>query len=412
MAEHLPLLVFPNARTISPKKGTPRPQSKPHFPGHARQVERLSHQLDELQQDFSRYKANVSGVVAGLEPETVLVIEIAGSVDDFRQAVEATDGLEWLGEWDIENIEPNDDFYEAPKIGVDFFKDKIEGITNRAQSKEIQEILKEHEFIDDDGKIIIDEIPKLLLPEHLTHLNRDIIRAINTAKDKRLKGRLFLSLVNEQGLNKLLSLWEQWEKSQKLPSGKAKWRDVFNQTLKIRRWGIEETLQETGMIDRWHDLLNPSDPVQEIHCQIELFYRRTSEKRMHNEEMVTALLSKMEGETLGSFIDMPDIAFHAVKAKLPADKVRHLLDLLDSPNTEIDIQLFKFSGIMYFRPTGQSMAVSGDDVGETSEFPEGSPELQAVAAILDGAPNLLHEALKDRLSFDDPDNLATEYKPG
>ena len=412
MADHLPLLVFPNARTILPKKGTPRPQSKPHFPGHARQVERLSQQLDELQQDFSRYKANVSGVVAGLEPETVLVIEIAGSVDDFRQAVEVTDGLEWLGEWDVEDIEPDKDFYEPPKIGVDFFRNKIEGITNRAQSKEIQGILKEHRFIDDNGKIIADEIPKLSLPDHLTHLSKDIIRAINSAKDKRLKGRLFLSLGNEQGLNELLVLWQRWGGKQGLPHGKVKWRDVFDQILRIRRWGIEETLRETGMISRWHDLLDPIDPAQEIHCQIELFYRRNPVKRKQNETMIAALLLEIGGQTLSSFIDMPNIAFHAVKAKLPADKVRHLLDLLDLPNAEIDIQLFKFPGVMYFRPTGQSLAVSGDEVGEPGEFHEGSPELPPVAAILDGAPNLLHEALKDRLLFEDPDNLAAEYQPG
>lgn len=412
MADHLPLLIFPRAKTIPPPKGNSFPPSKPHFPGHARQVERLSHQLDELRQDFSRYKASISGVVAGLEPETVLVIEIAGSVENFRQAVEDTDGLEWLGEWGVEDIEPDDDFYEAPKIGVDFFKNKIDSITNRAQSKEIQEILKECGFIDNDGKIIADKIPKLSLPDHLTHLSKDIIRAINSAKDKRLKGQLFLSFGNEKGLNELLALWQRWEKGQELPQGKTKWRDVFNQTLRIRRWGIEETLRETGMIDYWHDLLDPINPVQEIHCQIELFYRRTLAKRKQNETMITALLAKMGGQTLGPFIDMPSIAFHAVKVKLPADKVCHLLNLLDSPNAEIDIQLFKFPGVMYFRPTGQSLAVSGDEVGEPGEFPEGSPELPPVAAILDGAPNLLHEALKDRLLFDDPDNLAAEYQPG
>jgi len=142
MSDHLPLLVFPRAKTIDPPKGIGFTPSKPHFPGHDRQVARLKAQLDDVQQDFARYKASISGVVAGLEPETVLVIEIAGSVDDFRQAVENTDGLEWLGECDIEDIEPDDDFYEVPKIGVDFFKNKIDGITNRAQSKEIQEILK------------------------------------------------------------------------------------------------------------------------------------------------------------------------------------------------------------------------------------------------------------------------------
>lgn len=60
MAEHLPLLVFPRAKTIEPPKGNGFPPSKPHFPGHARQAERLSQQLDQLQQEFSKYKASVA----------------------------------------------------------------------------------------------------------------------------------------------------------------------------------------------------------------------------------------------------------------------------------------------------------------------------------------------------------------
>jgi hypothetical protein len=80
MANHLPLLVFPQARKIDPLKGRGFPQGKPHFPGHARQVTRLSQQLNDLQQDFSKHRGSVSGAVAGLDPETVLIIEIAGKV--------------------------------------------------------------------------------------------------------------------------------------------------------------------------------------------------------------------------------------------------------------------------------------------------------------------------------------------
>jgi len=412
MAEHLPLLVFPRAKTIAPPTGNGFPRSKPHFPGHARQAERLSQQLDELQQEFSKYKASVSGVVAGLEPETVLVIEIAGSVDDFRQAIDVTDGLEWLGEWDIEDIEPDDDFYEAPKIGVDFFKNKIDGITTRKQSKEIQEILRGHGFIDDKGNIVADAIPKLSLPDHLVHFSEDIAQAISGAKDKLLKGRLFLSLGNEQGLNELLVLWQRWEQGQGLPHRKAKWSNVFEQTLKIRRWGIEETLLETGMADLWRDLLDPLNPEQEIHCQIELFYRRNGEKRKRNEETISALLTEIGGQILSPFIDMRDIAFHAVKAKLPASRVRDLLNQLEQSNTDMDIQLFKFPGVMYFRPTGQSLTTCSDGAGETADFPQDLPELPPVAAILDGVPNLQHEALANRLLFDDPDNLSAVYQPG
>jgi len=411
MATSLPLLVFPQAKSIPPPKGQPVVIGQPHVPGHGKQVVRLSSQLTALQQEFDRYKASVSGSVAGLEPETVLVIEIAGSVNDFRQAVEVI-GLEWLGEWDIDDIEPDEDFYENPKIGVDFFKNKIKGISNRTQSKEIRDILIAAGFIDADGKILSDVIPDLELPAHLADLKSEIVQAINDAKKKLLSGRLFLSLGNEAGMRELLSLWEQWKNNQTLPTGKTKWRDVFNQTVQIRRWGIEEALRETGMLDRWRDLLDPINPVQPIHCQIELFYRKSGERRAQGEQNVTALLEAAGGRTLGSFIDMPEIAFHAVKAEIPAERIRQLLSDLDYDAHDTDIQLFKFHSVMYFRPTGQSLAVTEDGDGVVTEISEGEVVLPPVAAILDGAPNVQHQALKGRLLFDDPDNLSAQYQPG
>jgi hypothetical protein len=350
MAEaHLPLLVFPQAKLVSPERAPPFPPSKPHVPGHGIQVGRLAAQLEGLQQSFEQYRASISGAVAGLEPESVLVMEIAGSVDDFKQAVEAA-GLEWLGEWDTEDIEPTEDFFEIDKNG-----------------------------------------------------NR-------TAKP--LKGRLFLSLSNEAGLNELLGLWQQWRENRQLPRGRTKWRDVFAQLMVIRRWGIEETLRETGMIERWRELLNPLDPNQVFAFQIELFYRSNPARRRQNEVALNELLTALGGRTLSDFIDMSEIAFHAVKAEVPARHIRRLLEEVEGPESEIDIQLFKFSGVMYFRPTGQSLAVNDGDEGEPSVFPEGHPDLPPVAAILDGAPLLLHDALKDRLLLDDPFNLEPLYRPG
>ncbi len=349
MATSLPLLVFPQAKTIAPPKGHGFQSSQPHVPDYGKQVVRLGAQLTALQQEFDRYKANISGSVAGLEPETVLVIEIAGSVNEFRQAVEAT-GLEWLGEWDVHDIPPDEDFFE-----------------------------------------------------------------LNVKKEptgKAVKGRMFLSLGNEAGIRELLSLWEQWKNNQTLPAGKTKWRDVFNQMVHIRRWGIEETLRDTGMLDRWRDLLDPIDPSQTIHCQIELFYRKQGERRAQAKRNVVALLEAAGGRTLSSFIDVPEIAFHAVKAELPAQRIRQLLSDLDSETHDTDIQLFKFHGVMYFRPTGQSLAVTEDGEGVDTEIPEGEVDLPPIAAILDGAPNVQHQALKGRLLFDDPDNLSAQYQTG
>ncbi|OLU32849.1 S8 family peptidase [Pseudomonas sp. PA27(2017)] len=349
MATSLPLLVFPQAKTIAPPKGKGFPSSQPHVPGHGKQVVRLGPQLTALQQEFDRYKANVSGSAAGLEPETVLVIEIAGSVNEFRQAVEAI-GLEWLGEWDVDDIPPDEDFYERNTKG------------------------------EPTGKAV--------------------------------KGRMFLSLANEGGMRELLSLWEQWKNNQFLPIGKTKWRNVFNQMVEIRRWGIEETLRDTGMLDRWRDLLDPINPLQPIHCQIELFYRKSEQRRVQAERNVASLLEAAGGRTLGGFIDIPEIAFHAVKAELPAQSIRQLLSDLDSDIHDTAIQLFKFHGVMYFRPTGQSLAATEAGDGFETEIAEGAVELPPVAAILDGVPNVQHQALKGRLLFDDPDNLSEQYQPG
>ncbi len=349
MATYLPLLMFPQARTIPPPKGRPIVIGQPHVPGHGKQVTRLGAQLTTLQQDFDRYKASVSGSVAGFEPETVLVIEIAGSVNEFRQAVEAI-GLEWMGEWDIDDIPPDEDFFERNTKGER---------TNKA-----------------------------------------------------VKGRMFLSLGNEAGMRELLSLWEKWRDNKTLPNGKTKWRDVFNQTVQIRRWGIGEALRETGMLDRWQDLLNPIDPAKKIRFQIELFYRRSEDKRRQNERNVATLLQAAGGKALGGFIDMPEIAFHAVKAELPAERIQQLLNDLESQSHDTDIQLFKFHGVMYFRPTGQSLAVTEDGEGVDTEIAEGVVSFPPIAAILDGVPNVQHQALKGRLLLDDPDNLSAQYQPG
>lgn len=348
MAEALPLLVFPQKRIVPPDQGRGFPMGKPHIPGKMVQVPRIATQLTELQQSFAKYQANLAGAVAGLEPEAVLVMEIAGSVNDFRQAVEAA-GLEWLGEWDLDDLEPDEDFYE----------------------------------IDSKGR----------------------------PAEKPLKGRLYLSMSNQAGMQRLLSLWQQWVQNRQLPRGQSKWNDVFAQLRTVRRWGIEETLRETGMVERWQYLLNPDDPDQPVTFQIELFYRQAGSKRRENERTVTQLLENIGGSTLGPFIDLSEIAFHAVKARVPAGCIQRLLHELNAGQA-VDIQLFTFSGIMYFRPTGQSLVLGDESEGNPFELEEGRSVHPPVAALLDGAPLFQHHALKDRLLLDDVFDLERHYQPG
>lgn len=347
--EYLPLLVFPDKRILQPEKGSGFPPGKQNLPGHGAQVARIGRQIEHLKEGFARYQASLTGALAGLEPEMVLVIQIVGRLDDFRQAVEAA-GLEWLGETEIDGLETEDySFHERDSGGL----------------------------------------PTV----------------------KPLRGRMFLAMSNMAGMQEILALWGRWKANKILPHGRRKWKAVFEQLNVLRRWGVEETLVETGMIDRWQDLLDPVSPEDRIRFQIELFYRKKDEKRRNNEAAVRSLLESVGGKTLSEFLDMPQIAFHAVKAELPAQAIRSLLNEVAS-GADIGIELFKFSGIMYFRPTGQSLAVSEEGEGEPAEFPESVSDLPPVAALLDGAPLQLHEALKGRLLVDDAFGLEATYQPG
>jgi len=111
----LPLLLFPHATEGIPSSRGGFPPPSFHTPGVVRQKERLGPAFQRLEDAFEARRAELSTSVTGMEPEKVLVIETAGSVDDFQRAVRAIDGLEWLGEFEADAMEPDEDFYDEKK---------------------------------------------------------------------------------------------------------------------------------------------------------------------------------------------------------------------------------------------------------------------------------------------------------
>ena len=111
----LPLLLFPQARRNQPsrKRGFPLPEV--YIPNITRQKERLGPAFQRLEDAFEARRAELSTSVTGMEPEKVLVIETVGPVGGFQRAVQAISGLEWLGEFETYDIDPDDDFYYADK---------------------------------------------------------------------------------------------------------------------------------------------------------------------------------------------------------------------------------------------------------------------------------------------------------
>lgn len=82
-----------------------------HLPPFARQQERLDEQLDMLRQAFEAKRAAWQSEITGASPEEVLVFETVGTITDFQAAVRRIDGLDWLAEWEDEEIAPDEEFY-------------------------------------------------------------------------------------------------------------------------------------------------------------------------------------------------------------------------------------------------------------------------------------------------------------
>lgn len=106
-----PALLFPppSRSQLTKKSGG---ASQLHLPSSARQVEALALQFERLEHAFEAKRIGLAGSVAGATPEQVVVLEIAGTVENFVRAVKRVFGIEWLAEWSEEDIPPDEDFYQ------------------------------------------------------------------------------------------------------------------------------------------------------------------------------------------------------------------------------------------------------------------------------------------------------------
>lgn len=342
-----PLLFFPSKDIVSRSKLSGG-GSKYHTPSSDRQGQRLSPSFQQLFNNLDAQRIAIQQSMTGIDPEQALVFETIGSVEDFSNAVSKIDGFEWLGEIE-EEITPDDDFFP----------------------------------VNDAGEL--DE-------------------------GKSLTGRIYLIFTNVSAMSELLSLWNLWLSNPNFNCqsgeyrGKGKFKEVFKLLKNIRKWGIEERFEETNLISYWNESLQIM-PDRIIRFEIELWYRKNTEKRNNSFQTVQNLLMNAGGRVVRR-CDIPEIAYHAILAELPANEIRNIIDNRDT-------ELIKCEGIMYFKPSGQ-ITMADYDVSEGTQetiahdslLPEGDP----VIAIFDGYPLANHEVLSNRITVDDPDNFEQEYQ--
>lgn len=85
------------------------------MPDIVRQRARIAPQLTVLQRAFDAQRLKLQQTAPMENPELILVLEVAGTVNEFAKAVANVPGLDWLVEWAEDQIEPDADFYVEGK---------------------------------------------------------------------------------------------------------------------------------------------------------------------------------------------------------------------------------------------------------------------------------------------------------
>ena len=307
MAER-PLLILPRPGDPVPRRKKGGGGGPIHRPSRKRQAERLSPRFERLQRILEQQRARLQMESRDLVPEKVVVLETAGTVNNFIRAVEAIPGLEWLAEVEVEDIPPDDDFFALTRGGK----------------------------------------PRL---------------------DKDLRGRVFMVFTDQEALEQMVSLWKTWLSNRKLPWGMRTWRSLFQQLRDVRYWGTQDRLRETGILEDWRERAEHGQDA--VPCEIELWYRRTPEQRRLARSLVLEVVEEMAGQLIAE-ADIKEIAYHALLVHLPVAQVRSLWESRETEIALVQceqVQFLRASGQMSavlpdeFRGQDQEARPDGSPVG-------------------------------------------------
>ncbi len=110
--ERRPLLAFGSPLVVERPTQSPRDMPRLSKPNAGRQGERLTPQFRELNAAFDAERARLSADTPDeVDPALVVVLDLAGSIKDFRNAIDRIEGLEFLSELIGDRSEADDDFH-------------------------------------------------------------------------------------------------------------------------------------------------------------------------------------------------------------------------------------------------------------------------------------------------------------
>jgi hypothetical protein len=329
-------------RFRQPNRNPPRLNT----PSTSRQGERLTPQFQALVEAFDAERVVLSdGQVDEVDPELVLVFDLAGSVQEFRNAIQHVDGLEFLSEFLDEDTEPDDDF----------------------------------------------------------HMSQDGART-----DRPVQHSLYLVMSNATAVTQMVSLFRQWEQDRDITfeRGLGRFKAAFSQLRAIRRWAAEDRIRDTGLLDVWRERLAVAgQSISTLPIEVELWYRRGQDLRTAAEQHLTGLIADAGGRVLNR-AEIGDIGYHALLAEIPVQQVSSILrdgaSAVDLLNAD---EIMFVNPYTPMSVAGPGLDPTSSTEVASSRRIEGLPRI----ALLDGLPFANHETLAGRLVIDDPEDLGPTY---
>ena len=262
---------------------------------------------------FEAERIRVETAVGSKEPELVVVIEVAQSVDAFLDRVESIEGLEFLFE-DADERLPDDDFHllRKPK-GADEYR--------RTESSS-------------------------------------------------LASTVYFVFTDAAAVRELLSLWARFKEDRSLRLPRP-WKDVFTQQVEdVRAWGPQDRL--TRSLDAAVEAAE-LERVERISVEVELWYRGDPEARDDASRRVRDQTEACGGTVVNECV-IEGIEYHALLVALPVGEVQsfHSEDPggLVSAKQVMHLHRSAQTSVRRLDSVGESPAVTTD-----APRPTGSPRI-------------------------------------
>jgi hypothetical protein len=348
MSRH-PLLLF---RTPEPTAPSRRPNARDTLsrPTPSQQYQRLLPKLDRLTDVLSRRAVEIQSETSGIDPEYTLVLETYGNIENFYSALSRIEGFEWLGEHELRDLSPEDEFFDS--------RNETRDLNGRAM---------------------------------LVLTDRQAIRELLSLWDRYQR--------------------EPERASDLFPRGWGNLKKVFEQLKDIRYWDTSDRLRDTGIIEYWEETIE-YDGEQPIQFEAELWFRGTQEKRTQAHSTIMSLVRQLEGRVITSCC-IEQIQYHSMLLELPVEHVNRILQSEDVALVKNDaVMLFRPVGQMCADPMWDD-STSTNDIAMGLPVFQGAPldlaDVSPKVALLDGLPLANHIVLAGKLRIDDPDNIEEFY---